>query len=334
MHVRTIAAVTAAVVLATGCSGSSPSSTVPVASQPAASRLAARSGVAPRFLSRLRFGTALPGRPDATGLKELGVSDFGSNEVILLNQKYKPAGKPITATDGLSGPDGEFVDTTGNLFVANYAGVNVEEFALGSTTASTTYSSGLTDPVDVTTDTNGNVYVADNAGRLVVEYAPGASAPSFSCSTGLETDGVAVDNKGDVFVSGNANDSGQGSIIEYTGGLSGCAGTTLGITLGYAGGLQIDTKGDLIACDQFAGVDIIPKPYTAISSTITGAVDAFHIALTKNNKTLYIADPDMADVLVDSFPAGKTVKTLGAAQGLTDPAGVATYPFQKPKKVR
>jgi hypothetical protein len=332
MHIRIPVAFVAAagvVALAAGCSGSSTSTTagIPTTSQSFAQHgQADRSGIEPRFLQSIRFASHPTIRPmKASGIKELAVTDFGTGEVELLNKKYAESG---TISDGISGPDGDYIDSKGNLYVANYEGIDVQEYAKGKSSPSNTYSSGLSDPIDVSADSKGNVYVDDYSADVVVEYAQGKSSPTASCSTGLGNEGVAVDSKGDVFVSGNSS-GGVGQIVEFKKGLKGCKGTTLGVTLEFAGGLQVDAKGDLVACDQDQGVDIIPSPYNSVGSTITGAEDTFHVALSKNNKTVFIADPSGADILVDSFPSGTPITTLGTANGLSDPAGVATYPVEK-----
>jgi len=206
--------------------------------------------------------------------------------------------------------------------------VNVTEYN-SSNSLSFTYSTNLGDPVGVTTDNHGNVFVADygfGSSGPVVEYPQGSNTPSNTCSSGLANEGIAVDKSGNVFVSGNNPNTGQGNIIEYSGGLSGCSPTTLGVTLGFAGGLLLDKHKNLVACDQFVGVDIIKPPYTSVASTIGGASDPFHIALDKKQKTIFIADVGSAVVLVDKYPSGTPVTTLGAANGLSDPAGVAAYP--------
>jgi len=291
--------------------------------------MAERSGVAPQFLQVLHFGHSVP-QPArhhrSKKLKDLAVSDFGSGAVEVLNGKYALIS---TITSGLDGPDGDFYDTKGNLYVANYVGINVTEYNK-SDTQTFTYNSGLIDPIGVSADAHGNVYVADygdGAASVVVEYPQGSNTPTTSCSTGLANEGVAVDKSGDVFVDGNNPNTGQGNIVEYAGGLSGCSGTTLTPTLGFAGGMQVDSHKDIVVCDQLVGVDIIPPPYTSVGSTITGPADSFHDALNATNKLLFIADLSNAEVWVDDYPSGTNVTKLNGANGLVDPAGVATYPF-------
>ena len=327
-----------AVSLIAGCAGggsASGSLAVPaggttIQSQVRSAHTGDPTGVAPKFLRMLRFGRQYVSiRRDQEGApKELAVSDFGTGAVEILNSSYALS---RSISNGLNGPDGDFVDGNGNLYVANYGGINVQEYPKRGTSPSATYASGLVDPVGVTTDASGNVYAADNDDgdpSVVVEYAQGDATPLNSCYTGLANEGIAVDNKGDVFVSGNST-TGGGNIIEYKGGLSTCSGKTLRVTLTFAGGLQIDNERNLVACDQLVGVDIIPPPYRSISSTITGAADTFHVALNKENSLIYIADPAGADVLVDDYPSGTNITTLNSSNGLSDPAGVATYPYQK-----
>jgi hypothetical protein len=289
----------------------------------AAGPIASRTGVAPQFLSLLHFGHDVP-RPDLKKgkLKAVAVSDFGTGAVEVLNRKYALTS---TITSGINGPDGDYYDNLGNLYVANDVGINVTEYNSSGTLIGT-YSMDLTDPVDVTADKSDNVYVADYGGgaaSVIVFYPQGKNEPG-ECSTGLANEGVAVDRYGNVFVAGDNPSTGKGQLLEYVGGPGGCSATTLGATVTSAGGLQIDRYGNLIACDQDAGADIIPPPYTSISSTI--ASDCFHAALNKRQNLIFIAQPNDSNVLVDQYPSGTAVTTLGAANGLSDPAGVATYP--------
>lgn len=265
------------------------------------------------------------------GLAELSVADRGLNEVLEFNETYKSTG---TISD--SGPDGDWIDAKGNLYVTNFSrgNVTVNEYNKADVLIFT-YSNGLTEPVAVTTDTKGNVIVANYLGYhgrvgTVVVYPPGKNTASVTCNTGLANQGVAVDSKGDLFVTGYS--AGSGEIIEYKGGLtSPCSATTLAPTLSNPAGIQVDKKDDLVVCDQPTAVDIIPPPYTSISKTITvsGGSDYLHDALSGDNKLLFIADPNAGVVDVVDYPSGTLVKQLNSSNGLSSPFGVATYPFAK-----
>ncbi len=272
-----------------------------------------------------------PVGPDiASGVKDLAVSDFGSGAVEVLDVDYEVT---TTITNGLSGPDGDWYDTKGSLYVANYAGIDVQQYKKGGTSPTFTYNAGVGDPVGVTTDSKGNVYVADynfGSGGFVVEYKQKSNTVLHTCNPGLGGgEGVAVDKKGDVFFYVNASGSGSGEFVEYKGGLTGCSGTVLTPgAIGFAGGVVMDTKGDLVACDQNGSgtglLDIIKPPYTSISSTIPASLP-FHDALNKKNNVVFAASVNNANVQVFTYPAGASVTTLGSGNGLSDPAGVAAY---------
>jgi hypothetical protein len=286
----------------------------------------ARSGVAPQLLSLLHPGRAgsqlaKAGKPP----KALAVTDDGNQAVEVLNSSYVVAS---TITAGMDYPDGDWYDAKGNLYVANYDGLNVNEYPKGASQPSFSYSRGLIDPVNVTTDSAGNVYVADYGSftpSFVAVYPQGSNRGT-ACNTGLANEGVAIDASGNVFVSGIDTTTSQGQIVEFQGGISGCTPTTLGVTLGFAGGIQVDKKGNLVVCDQYAGADIIKPPYTSVSSTIGGA--CFHDALNKASNVLFLTPSTDDSVLVMDYPSGASITTL-SGNGLNQPIGVATYPFAK-----
>jgi len=288
-----------------------------------------RSGMAPKFLTiirSMRTAQYAVSPIKAKGLKELYVSDFGSGAVEILNNNNWTYQSSITS--GLDGPDGDFVDRSGNIYVANYAGIDIEEYAAGGTSPSFTYNAEMIDPVGVDVDSHGNVYEADydngNGGGPVNEYAQGKNTVLHSCEPGGGVEGVAVDKNGDVFVDLNIGGSGSGGagLVEYKGGLAGCKETTLITSLNFVGGMAMDKHGNLLVCDQLGpAVDVIKPPYTRISGTFgSGYSDPFHVTINKKNKQAYVVDVGRGDVQVLSYPAGSNEATLGSGNGLSDPA--------------
>jgi len=332
-HILTAAVVVASVGVVAGCSGSGSASSSSIL--PGANGIHSRpvsrdnTGVAPKYLATLHFGSAVPAvRPNSSALKKLAVSDIGSGAVEVLNSSYVLT---QTITSGLNGPDGDWYDGSSNLYVANYAGINVQEYHHGATSPTFTYSAGLVDPINVATDEHGHVFVADyNSGGagFVNEYAQGSNAVLHTCSTGGGTEGIAIGENGQVFVSYN-NSSGSANIAEYKHGLLGCNETVLGATLTFAGGMQIDKHKNLVACDQLGPtVDIIAPPYNSVTTAISGFGDPFHVALDEKNAMVFVADLSNAVVVVDSYPGFTPITTLNSSNGISDPAGVATKPFQ------
>jgi DNA-binding beta-propeller fold protein YncE len=262
-----------------------------------------------------------PDRRKRGGKKDLYVTDFGTGVVeILKNSTWANVG---TISDGINGPDGAFVDKKGDIYVANYQGVTVTEYNKHNA-LKYTYSAGMTDPIAVTVDKHGNVYegdYADGGSGFVAEYAQGSNTQIASCAPGGAVEGVAVDGSGDVFVDYNLA-AGGAKITEYTGGLSGCHGTTLGVSLSFAGGMVLDKNNNIIVCDQLGPtVDVIDPPYNSVTGTLgSGFADPFHVTINKAETEAYVADNANANVQVLSYPSGTNITTLGASDGLSDPA--------------
>ncbi len=304
------------------CSGSVPDrgSALPASTAGAHSAAgSAHSGLARvPALAQVHAGQLRGVRHRKAGLKQLYVDDFITDSIAIFdNDGWTNAG---SIGDPSAGPDGNWVDQAGNLYVANYRARNITEYAPGATAPTFTYASGMNDPVGVTTDEAGNVYEADFDGGFVNEYSQATDAVVASCSPGGTVEGVAVDENGNVFA--DYFDGSQGRIIEYFGGLSGCAGLVLGVTLQYPGGMVADKNGGLIVCDQVAAnVDIIKPPYGSITTKLgTGWLEPFHVTISRAKKQAYVTDAGLAAVVVLTFPRGNTIATLSAANGLALPS--------------
>jgi hypothetical protein len=236
-----------------------------------------------------------------------------------------------TITNGIKASDGTAYDPKGNLYVSNDAGPTITEYNKKGALIYT-YSTDLIHPQGVTVDSSGNVYVPNSDGATpsdVVEYSQGSNTPIASCSTGLVNTGVAIDSKGDVFVGGlvSGNGTNSGEILEYTGGLSGCNGTELDLSLNDIFGLLFDKHDNLVVCDTANyTVDIIPPPYTKVRKTLTGFQDPRSAALNKDQSLIYVVnnDPYELGIVVDKYPSGQNVTTL--TNGITYALlGVGTY---------
>ena len=320
------AAAAAAIALLSACSGSGTQGTGATIPSTGASQSHMRSdvsrmGISPKYYGLARIMQLRDARPDKKKkVKALYVDDFGYNAVEILNSKtWKNTG---SISNGIDGPDGNWVDTKGNLYVANYAGINITEYKPGGSSPSYTYSSGMSDPVAVSTDSKGNVYEGDYLGGYVGEYAQGSNTQTAECSPGGYVEGVAVDKSGNVFVAYLSTTTDTGKIAEYKGGLKGCSATVLGVSLEYPGGMVMDKKGNLVVCDQDAeAVDVIAPPYSSVTGTLgSGYSDPFHVTVNKKNNQAYVANYGGSDVFVLKYPSGSSIATLNSANGLSSPA--------------
>ncbi len=304
----------AALVASAGCAGTQGAPGIP-ATAPGAATAAHRGGgwLSPRAKS---------------GKHLIYVSDFLKNAVEI----YPASGanpNPIgEITDGISGPQGSFVDSKGDLFVANATNYTVTMYPRGSSTWSLRYT-GFAYPTNVSASTDGKVFVADLVGGKVVEFPKGSTRSKLTINV-TDPQGVALDAKSNVYVAYNTggHGAGPGQVNEYPPGSA--KGTSLDLPIVWAAGDAVDASGDVVVADQGSGVGndavyVFPPGSNKPSHTITQSMeDPFRIALDKGSKTLYVADPEVNALLVYQYPAGTLVNTI--TNGLSSVYGVAVSP--------
>ncbi len=267
-------------------------------------------------LTRLRLDATMPiaGTRAQGRLHDLYVADYGVGAIVLLNNKGYTFDSRITA--GISGPEADDLDATGNLYVANAATDDITEYAPGASSPSFTYSSGMIFPVNLTVDRHGNVLEADYGDQrqrnigFINEYAQRSDTILQSCPTPGRTEGVAVDPAGDVFVSYNTRFGGR--FAEYKGGLQGCTAIALHVHAFSAGGIALDKSADLIVVDQAAGrVKVFPPPYRHDQRRLGSQYyDPFHVRIDRRNGLAFVTDPGNAVVYVIDYATGRIAEQL------------------------
>ncbi len=269
---------------------------------------------------------------------------------------------------GLVYPDGIAVDSSRNIYVADYFAVKVLVYpALGSSTGlldeapTATISgsnTGLLGPVGIALDSSGNIYVADYGALSVFVYLPLGSStgplnevPSAIISgsdTGLISPaGIAVDSSRNIYV----DDSYACSVFVYPAGSSGdvvpssaTISTTVTTGLSSPQGIAVDSSGKIYAADCPAcygergapSVFVYPAgsngnlaPTDTITGSKTGLEYPAGIALDSSGN-IYVADEDAASVFV--YSAGSTGNVAptatisGPDTGLASPEGIALIP--------
>jgi len=167
------------------------------------------------------------------------------------------SGDGAAATSALlNRPESVFLDSTGNLIVADEGNERIRQFAVGGN-ISTIAGGGLgndggpalnailANPFNLAEDSNGNLYIADTANnrvrfinastRVISTFAgtgnagyTGDSGPAASATLDGPT-GVAIDTLGDIFIADTNNQvirevlAGSGNIVTYAGTGKSCA---------------------------------------------------------------------------------------------------------------
>jgi hypothetical protein len=332
-----------------GCSGMAPAGAISAPQAPAGER---RSTGLERVLLPVRLGAApgstLPssGAAPQTALmpplaaapfRGLYVSDFGvkygqGGALLLSPRAFQPVGK---LTGGMDAPDGEWIDRSGNFYVANADGPNVTEYAPGSKHPTCTYS-GANDPTNVKTDNDGNVFVVDwNDGQSgsvdVYRQCRDSIVRTYTFGSGAPSD-VAFDGAGRMYVMYLSGPSGRGTLEMFHG--NSMTPVALGATVRFPGGLLIDKNKNLIAADQGVqgradgAIDVIAPPYSTASSLVTRLAQPVWLSLNRRETILFASSFDWNTPTVWAFdyPSGSLRETIGSANGLVVPLGVAASP--------
>lgn len=261
-----------------------------------------------------------PSNAAAAPSGDLYIADYGNGRVAVLRDDRRLR-EVATITDGIDGPQDVTIDTDGNLYVVNTVGDNIAEYPSGASSPSFVYNAGMVFPVTMAVDRAGHVYEADQGNRsgngILNEYNQGSNAVQYSCSLTNELEGVALDTKGDVFVS-YATASHGGGLAEYKGGLAaGCNAAVLPVHIFAPGSLVLDDHNNIILADQVAErVQLIPPPYAQIRRKIgVRFQDPYHISIDEANKKLFVTDEQKNKLFIVDYPSGKIDRVVRAGPG-------------------
>jgi sugar lactone lactonase YvrE len=327
MSLRTLPTAAYAVGVAALLSGCSQSALSPVTAQ--SQSTSSQNGVLgarPTHNAAVRTpGWLSPEAKSGKGL--LYVSDQFNNRIAIFSTKKSSSPEPVgQITDGVSGPDGAFIDPKGTLYVCNFGAGTVTEYAKGKTKLSKTLT-GAGSPKYVVAGTDGTVYVSNFNGSFdgdVLEYAKGRKTPTKTIPFSTFPAGLAIDKSNNLYVAYNDSQNDDIEVLEFAPGSTN--GTNLGIHIafGYAGGMTMDKKGDLVIGDQAdATVYVYPPGGTSASETYTSTA-VYAVALDSANKNLFISAPFGPSVSEITYPKGAAVQTY--TNTLSAAFGVATSP--------
>jgi DNA-binding beta-propeller fold protein YncE len=271
--------------------------------------------------------------PEVWHAKQLiDVAVQGTNNVRILNRKGREIG---SLSAKLGNPTGLCLDANNDLYVTNANGGAIVVFPSRSARPKRTLKDSLGIPVDCSVQGDGTLYVMNEVtigssstgpGGVAV-YRPRHRTPSRyitipNCGNCIA---LALDSANDLYVSYN-DLSGVGHVGFIKAHTSQVVDT--GITLGFAGGIKVDSAGDIVVVDQKAAVIGIYEPvsYTLLR-TITEQNDPYGIAFNSQGSRLFVSD--VGNVTVDKFDYATGAElaswTLAGAPN-EYPLGVAVIP--------
>jgi hypothetical protein len=152
----------------------------------------------------------------------------------------------------LKKPGGVAVDSSGDVFIADYGNSRVVKIPEGCTTGScqSTVGSGFSGPLGVAVDGAGDVLVADSGHNQVVEIPAGCTSSMCQTTVGYDLSfptGLTVDGTGDIFIA----DTNNNRVVEVP---AGCTSSSCQSTVGsglddnggtYPYGVAVDAAGDV-----------------------------------------------------------------------------------------
>jgi hypothetical protein len=288
--------------------------------------------------TRVQVGLALP--PSATYIANtpkamLFVADSSDGVVDIFNQHGTNQSR-IGQITGLSFPQGLATDGK-ELFVGNTSGGDIPIYAIPKLTKRRTLDDAGNFPGAIALSATGDVFVtniiAGSSPAGVQIFKAGAKFASADLTDPSLTRAffVAVDSRNDVFVDGFNDADGQSIVGEFPANSNHFR--TLPIYPEAAGGIAVDSKGNLLVLDQsIKTIGIYPPPYKELSAAISidALVAPVDFALNRNNSLLFVSDNFQGAVIRYSYPGGVPNDYIPLRLGLGGPApvGVAVTPNQ------
>ncbi|QBB72388.1 hypothetical protein ELE36_19555 [Pseudolysobacter antarcticus] len=217
-------------------------------------------------------------------------------------------------------PWGVAVDSSGNVFFADYATSTVKEIlAAGGYSTVNTLGSGFSLAYGLAVDASGNVFVADTYNNAVKEILAPAYTTVITLGSGFNHPaGVAVDASGNVFVADFNNNAVKKILAPgYT------TVNTLGSGFSSPTGVAVDASGNVFVADFLnnAVKKILAPGYTTVNTLGSGFYKPFGVALDTSGN-VFVADTFNNAVKV-IMPAGGYTKIFTVSSEFANPRGVA-----------
>jgi len=232
-------------------------------------------------------------------------------------------------TNGIDAPWGLSIDSNKSLYVANAGNGSVTVYPYGSATPSMTYSI-LGAALYALADSAGHVFLSGwnrhHQGH-VIEFNAGRNRVIAHQQLGSETDGMAEDTQGNLYVAYRASGTyGSSSIAEFGPGLSNMR--LLGMTIDEPQGLLVDHAGNIIVVESVNDrIDVFPPGATtpSVTVTISGIGHLAELAMQNDETTLWVSS-EGGDVYSMAYPITPSTVPTEYEEISAESDGIAVTP--------
>jgi hypothetical protein len=276
--------------------------------------------------------------------KLLYVSDAGTDDVQIYTY---PNGAPAGTLTGFNEPQGECVDSAGDVFVTNTRASTIVEYAHGGTTPVATLADPGQFPVACAINSRTGDLAVSNAfdtgfyGGSVSVYKKAVGTPTtYSNPQFFESFFLSYDDGGDVFVDGltyesNSNDPYAFALAELKKGTGTFSTIPVATTINYPGNVVWSKKNVAIGDQEYGPtqgavyqVQLGASGGTVVGTTLLdGVCDVPQFYVVKS--VLLGPDACKANVAFFGYPAGGAHRRVVNA-GLKEPIGAVVSVMPTP----
>lgn len=298
-------------------------------------------------LSTSRTATSLGNRTPscAVGSRDasyLYVADNNNGLIDIFATNSLDKGPIDKISDGISYPEGIYVDPAQTLFVANgdeSGHDTVTAYAKGAHTPMLTYK-GFGFAVDVVEGSDGVVYIADADDKRVVEYAPGSTRRLRVLRLKGYPSSLTLDSDNNLYVAYLEPHGYASQVKKYAAGATEGRDILPANVVSFIGSIFIDKRGQLLVVnDGHGGVDVFQNENTPPAQVIhTNQTYPNSLAFDARENKLYVSSfyfsdlrrstssgPQGANTVVElPYPKLNRVKSL--AEPTWGPTGLAIFP--------
>jgi len=278
-------------------------------------------------LTLLLFGTFLT-MPSGALADNLLEADGESGNINEFSAGIVP-GIQSTFTSGLNYPDALAFDSSGNLYVANYAtgfgDGTIMEFTPPSTNG-TYYTQNyfayrLNGPAALAFDSNSNIYAANFNDGTIEEFTPTCTNGTVFTSFLNYPDALAFDSNSNLYVANLSSSFSDGSIDEFT--PPNTNGTVFARGLHGPSALAFDSSGNLYVANFYDGTIEEFMPPSTNGTVFASGLNSPTALAFDSSGNLYVAN--FSDGTIEEFTPPNTNGTVFAS-GLNFPAALAFAP--------